>query len=290
MKPADSTRLPTEAQYASRPSRSAPRDVAILIPVYQPAPALEQFIARLLDAGVPAILLVDDGSRAEYRAVFERLALQPRVHLLHHGENKGKGAALKTGMRYFLDHLHHYKGLVTANAGGQHAAEDVLRVVRALHKSPRLAITGARTFGLTLAPGSIRGVPLRNLLANRLAAALFRALTSIPLTDAQTGLRALPTALLPGLLDLPGSRYEYEMSVLLYIARTRHPLAEQPIRTLFDPANGRSHFRPVTDSLRVLRALFDRRVYVTRPLATEVPVESGGDFKRSRSGRTVRAK
>ena len=183
MKPADSTRRPTESQHAPRSLRNAPRDVAVLIPAYEPTAALEQLIVRLIESGVPAILLVDDGSPAAHRAIFDRLALQPRVHMLRHAENEGKGTALKTGMRYFLDHLSHYKGLVTADAGGQHGAEDVLRVGRALHKSPRLAITGARTFGFTLAPGSIRGVPLRNLLANRLTAAMFRAVTSIPLTD-----------------------------------------------------------------------------------------------------------
>jgi glycosyltransferase involved in cell wall biosynthesis len=290
MKPADSTRRPTESQHAPRSLRNAPRDVAVLIPAYQPTVALEQLIARLIECGAPAILLVDDGSAVAHRAIFDRLALQPRVHLLRHAENEGKGAALKTGIRYFLDHLSHYKGLVTANAGGQHSAEDVLRVARAMYKSPRLAITGARTFGLTLAPDSIRGVPLRNLVANRIAAAIFRAVTGIPLTDAQTGLRALPTALLAGLLDLPGSRYEYEMSVLLYIARTRHPLAEQPIRTHFDPANGASHFRPVSDSLRVLRALFERNAYAAVQPPPAPPVESPGDHDKTRSARTVRAK
>jgi glycosyltransferase involved in cell wall biosynthesis len=266
MKPADSTRFAAESQFANRPCRNAPRDVAVLIPAYQPADVLEQLITRLIGYGVPAVLLVDDGTCVAHRAIFDRLALQPRVHLLRHAENQGKGSALKTGIRYFLEHLHHYKGLVTAHGGGQHAAEDVIRVARALNKSPRLAIMGARSFGIALAPLSVRGVPLRKLLGNRLTAALFRSITEIPLTDVLTGLRALPTALLTELLELPGKRYEFEMCMLLHIARTRHPLAEQPIGTYYHPANVKSNFRTVTDSLRVLRALFDERAYASKPM------------------------
>ena len=292
MKSANTTRLPVEPQPDLRLLRSAPRDVAVLVPAYRPSGALEALIVRLADFGVPAILLVDDGSPAADSEVFERLALHPRVHLLRHAENRGKGIALKTGIRYFLDHLPHYKGLVTAD--GQHTAEDILRLARALHKSPRLAILGARSFLPTrafgAASGSSHAVSLRSRLGNRLTAALFRAVTSIALTDAQTGLRALPATLLPGLLDLPGSRYEYEMSVLLHIARTRHPLAEQPVRTVCGTADSVSHFRPIADSLRVLRALLDRRSYGMQRVERRSDVGSVADHNHSSSARTVRAK
>ena len=278
MKPADSTRFSAESQSSSRPCRNAPRDVAVLIPAYQPAAALELLITRLIGYGVPAILLVDDGSSAAHQPIFDRLALQPRVHLLRHAGNQGKGTALKTGIQYFLEHLHHYRGLVTADVGGQHSAEDVIRVARALNKSPRLAIMGARNFGIALAPRSIHEAPLRKVLGNRLTAALFRSITGIHLTDVQTGLRALPTALLPELLELPGRRYEFEMSMLLHIARTRHPLAEQPIGMHSHPANTASNFRPITDSVRVLRALFDGRTYAASKPAFMPHLESAANL------------
>jgi glycosyltransferase involved in cell wall biosynthesis len=285
MKSANSARFPIEPQPDLRLWRNAPRDVAVLVPAYRPSGALEALIVRLADCGVPAILLVDDGSPDVDRAAFERLALHPRVHLLRHAENRGKGMALKTGIRYFLDYLPHYKGLVTAD--GHHAAEDVLCLARALHKSPRLAILGARSFRTTPEFGA---VPLRSRVGNRLTAALFRVVTSVSLTDVQTGLRALPAALLPGLLDLPGKRYEYEMSVLLHIARTRHPLAEQPVRTVSGAGERVSHFRPITDSVRVLRALLDRRSYGTGRVERRSDVGFVADHNHSSSARTVRAK
>jgi len=256
-------RHPAQLQPDKQRGRHAPRDVAVLIPAYQPTAALEELVDRLVYAGVPAILLVDDGSSGDHRPIFERLALQPQVHLLRHARNQGKGAALKTGIRYFLDHLAHWKGLVTAGADGQHAAADVVRLARALHQSPRRAVLGARSFRLT--PRSGPGFSLGSVLGNRLTAALFSAITRTPVSDAHSGLRALPATLLPRLLNLPGSGPEYEMSALLYIARTLHPLAEQPIRTLHPIANPALQFRPLADSLRVLRALLSRPAYA--PLA-----------------------
>jgi len=267
MKPAKSARHPApQLQPDKQRSRHAPRDVAVLIPAYQPTVALEELVDGLVYAGVPAILLVDDGSSSAHRSLFDRLALEPQVHLLRHAGNQGKGAALKTGIRYFLDHLAHWKGLVTAGADGQHAAADVVRLARALHQSPRRAVLGARSFRLAPHPG----LSLASVLGNRLAAALFSAVTRISLSDAQSGLRALPATLLPRLLDLPGSGHEYEMSALLYIARTLHPLAEQPIRTLGRVGTPESHFRPLADWLRLLRALLSRPAYaplepVSRP-------------------------
>lgn len=240
-------------QFCAGKLPQAPPRVAVLIAAYEPARSLERLIEQLTEAGVPAILVVDDGSRPERRRAFSRIALNPAVHVLCHARSEGKGMALKTGIRYFVEHLGHYAGLVTADSDGRHSADDVLRVARALYKAPRLAILGARSFSRL--PEESRGaVPKRVLIGNRLMILLFRAFTGLPLSDAQTGLRGLPTALLPRLLDLPGSRYEYEMQVLLHIARSGHPLAEQPIR-MISADNSDSHFRPLGDTWRLIRAI-----------------------------------
>lgn len=259
MKPPEPSRPSSSPLPEGRILRQAPRDIAVLIPAYQPTDALIDLTDKLSDAGCPAILLVDDGTPGGYEPLFELLAQNPRIHLMRHPQNLGKGSALKTGIRYFLRHLRHYRGLVTADADGQHSPDDVIRIARALHRAPRLAIIGARSFDLPLYPGAHPELPpFLSLLGNRITSALFRWITGVPLTDAQSGLRALPTPLLPKLVELPGTRYEYEMSVLLYVARTHHPLAEQPICTLYDPGNPSSSFRPLRDSVRVLRTLLRR--------------------------------
>ncbi len=293
MKPPRPSRSAFDLDSEARLTPAAPRDVAVLIPAFGPAESLIDLVDRLSDGGVPAILVVDDGSSEQCHPLFELLASNPRVHLLRHAENQGKGSALKTGVRYYLGHLAHLKGLVTADSDGQHAADDVIRMARALHRSPQLVIVGARNFDLPLYPGPPLDLPpLRSLVGNRAISALFRWITGVPLADAQCGLRALPTALLPALLKLPGRRYEFEMSVLLWVAQTHHPLAEQPIRTLYNQNNAVSHFRPVRDSIRVLRALCAPGPLLTLPTPTLAqPADRDARLEMDAAGeRAARAK
>ena len=74
----------------------------VLIPAYQPSEGLIGLVRELSEDGGMPIVLVDDGSGAEFRAVFERAAQFPGVQLLRHAMNLGKGAALKTGINHAL--------------------------------------------------------------------------------------------------------------------------------------------------------------------------------------------
>src|SRR5438270_10535202 len=123
---------------------AAPPAVAVLVIASEPGRALVDVVEPLVQAGAPAILVVDDGSSSSRRWVLDRVSLEPTVHLLRHSKPLGRGAAMKTGMRYLAEHLPHYTGLVTTTADGQYSTADVLRVMRALHRSPKLVVLGAR--------------------------------------------------------------------------------------------------------------------------------------------------
>ena len=94
----------------------------VLIPAYEPGEALPALTRTLMDKGVP-VVVVNDGSATglEY---FERIRAQGAV-VLEHGENLGKGRALKTGLAWMAEQG--YEGVVTADADGQHSLEDILR-------------------------------------------------------------------------------------------------------------------------------------------------------------------
>ena len=102
--------------------------IALIVPAYHPTgdmiPMLERFLAH--PEFVPVV--VNDGSGPEYDAIFAQVPQQ--CILLQHEVNRGKGAALKTAIGYVLDHLPECQLAVTADADGQHAYKDILRVVR----------------------------------------------------------------------------------------------------------------------------------------------------------------
>ena len=64
-----------------------------------------------------------------------------------------------------------------------------------------------------------------------------------------------PPSLLPRMLEIEGSRYEYEMNVLLSFARAGVPILEEEIPTIYIDGNASSHFDTVRDSFRVFREI-----------------------------------
>lgn len=86
---------------------------AILIPAYKPDMKLVDLTNRLLTHDDLKMVVVDDGSGEAFQNVFQ--ALDPRVHLISYPVNKGKGGALKTGIRYIYENMPECERLVTAD-------------------------------------------------------------------------------------------------------------------------------------------------------------------------------
>ena len=124
--------------------------IAVLIPAYKPTSAVVELVRELqsLDSEgrIAAYVVVNDGSGDAFAVLFEQLAALPAVTVLPHAVNLGKGAALKSGMNHILTRLPEVKGVVTADADGQHAPENVMMVVHELGDRPANIVLGVRQF------------------------------------------------------------------------------------------------------------------------------------------------
>jgi putative flippase GtrA len=76
-------------------------------------------------------------------------------------------------------------------------------------------------------------------------------ITGNKVSDTQTGLRGYSSDMLPWLIGLPGSRYEYEMNQLLEAKKSDYSFFCIPIETIYENNNKGSHFHPFRDSIRV---------------------------------------
>ena len=217
--------------------------MAVIIPAYNPGQALVALVEALLHYDFAALVVVDDGSAITSDAVFAAAAAHPRVTLLRHAVNAGKGRALKTAFNHCLLHQRELRGVVTADADGQHSSHDIARVAEALAATPHALVLGVRDFGSE--------VPLRSRFGNSLTRLVFRLLYGLNVRDTQTGLRALPLTALPPLLKVAGERYEYESSMLISVLRWRMPLREVVIETIYLDGNSSSHFNVVRDSMKI---------------------------------------
>jgi len=124
------------------------------------------------------IITVDDGSTDNTLEVLKDLKNRYPDHLCvaHHLSNRGNGAALRTGIRLARGSV-----VVTMDADGQHAPEDILKLIE--HMPPYDLVVGCRADGY-------EGVWYRNL-ANHFYNRFASWLTKADIKDLTSGFRAM---------------------------------------------------------------------------------------------------
>jgi glycosyltransferase involved in cell wall biosynthesis len=195
--------------------------------------------ARLHDL---PILVVDDGSRDDTAAI----ARASVADLLQHARNRGKGAALMTGMRALVDRG--FTHALTMDGDGQHLAREIPTLLTAAAAEPTAIVIGVRRRGNQ----EVAGI---NLFGNRFANLCVRSAAGVPLPDTQSGFRVYPLATM---LRLPkqGEHFEYESTSIIFAARADVPIRSLPVDVYYPPvAERRSHYRKVVDTLRIIRAV-----------------------------------
>ena len=183
----------------------------VLIPAYKPDEKMIQ-TAKALNIEGFEVIIVNDGSPGGFDTVFDSVC--EYAHVLCNKENKGKGEAIKTGLRFIRGHFD--IPYIVVNADGMEGK-----------------------------------IPLRSRLGNSLTRLVFRLATQSPVYDTQTGLRAYSDKLIDRLIKIEGSRYEYEMNMLMELSRDGVETVEVWIDTVYLDNNSASHFDPIKDSAKI---------------------------------------
>ena len=220
-----------------------------LIPAYKPNIQLLEFVKGIEEHGMDC-LIVNDGSGEEYLSLFHKIERETEARVLSFPENRGKGAALKAGLEYLQKENAGLQGdftLITLDADGQHLLKDALNLLSVAEEKKDTLILGSRT--------QSKDSPLRSRIGNGITKEVFHLCTGVEVKDTQTGMRAFSGKMIPEMLDIPGERYEYEMNVLLYLAKEGVPVEEVPIETVYINDNAESHFDTVKDSYRIYKQI-----------------------------------
>jgi glycosyltransferase involved in cell wall biosynthesis len=214
---------------------------AILIPAYESAETVGGVARDARPCGLP-IVVVDDGSTDGTATQ----AAAAGAEVVRHDANRGKGAALVTGMRHLA--ACGFTHALTMDADGQHLAREIPKLLAAARAEPEAIVIGTRTIGG-------QAVASINLLGNRVANLAVRIAAGRSLGDTQSGFRVYPLA---AVLRLPrcGERFEYETTVVIHAARAGVPIRSVDVDVYYPPiAERRSHYRKVVDTLRIIRAV-----------------------------------
>ena len=228
------------------PARAELR-VAIVIPAYQAAATLASVMAGTRT--VAPVYVVDDGSTDGTGDV----GRAGGATVLTHATNRGKGAALATGIAAAL--AVGADIIVTLDADGQHPPTEIPRLLAPIADGGADLVLGARERN--------GAMPFGRRVTNWLSARLATRIAGQGVTDAQTGFRAFTRGLAERVRPA-GDRYDYETAFLLDACDAGYRVTCVAIPTIY--AGAQSHFRPWADTWRVVR-VFARRI-LTGPART----------------------
>ena len=180
----------------------------ILIPAYKPNKKIINLINEIIKLTNVSIIVIDDGSGKEYKKIFDKLKLlQNKVTVIEHKTNRGKGEAIKTGIKYLID-IEENEGVVTADCDGQHTPKDIVKIIEELRNTKNDLVLGVRNF-------DNKNVPRKSKYGNKISRVLFRAMTGEKIRDTQTGLRGYSSNIFDWLVKVKGNRHDYEFNILL---------------------------------------------------------------------------
>lgn len=224
---------------------SAPIKLALVIPNYNHSAAIAQTLAELAQFNLPCYL-IDDGSNDETRYLLQSLAqTYPWVTLLLHPYNRGKGAAVMTGLRRaYRDGFSH---ALQVDADGQHNLADIPAMIAKAQAKPDALISGKPEYDESVPKGRFYGRYLTHFW-------VWVETLSFDIQDSMCGFRVYPLAATERLLCQQAltERMDFDIEILVKLYWQGGEILFQPTKVIY-PEGGVSHFHGVADNVRITK-------------------------------------
>lgn len=187
---------------------------AVIITIYKKDRATINLCSNLYELGAEHIVVVNDGCVTGDEYFNELISIGCHIVTLEKGS--GKGTCIKAGAKYAYENIYNITGFITADADGQHKAEDIMKVSRALEMRPDNLILGKRDINKSK-------MSIGHIIGHKLSSAYFKVITGVKCKDTMSGLRGIPATLYEVVINTKGQRFEYEMNFLTKCADLKIP-------------------------------------------------------------------
>lgn len=211
--------------------------ITVIIPVYNNPETIREVVVNTMKVH-PFVMVVDDGSDCEVAGLLSGLD----ITVVRHDQNRGKGAAILTGVKkaYSLGYTH----IITIDADGQHDPNDLPEILSAVKNNPNDIIVGRRNFQKADVPGA-------SVFGRKFSNFWLRVQTGRSIGDTQSGFRAYPIAVLNE-LNLHEKHYSFEVEVLVKAIWAGIDVREVDVSVYYPSGDKRvTHFLKFKDNLRI---------------------------------------
>ena len=242
------------------PVRLSALGISFVVPAYNEENGIEGVVERLsgLGLGVPVeIVVVDDGSADGTAAVLARIAPRyPALRVIRHPQNRGYGAALKTGFGRAKHEV-----VVITDADGTYPEDRIAELLACIDDGAEMAV-GART-------GPEVHIPLVRRPAKAFLKALASYLAGTKIPDLNSGLRAIRRELVLRYRPILPQGFSFTTTITLAALTNDHRVDYVSID--YAKRSGSSKIRPIRDTLGFTQ-LIVRTVIYFNPLKVFYPV------------------
>lgn len=231
-----------ESSYKHRSSLKSSRVCAIITALNEEK-TIGDIVKRTKKVlGDGEIIVVDDGSTDSTVKIAKESGA---TTVISHWRNLGVGTALRTGIRAALSSNPNPDIIVKLDGDGQHLPEDIPKLVQPILDGEADLVLGTRfTEKIQM--------PFIKKIGNKIITWLIKKLTGYPLTDTQSGFRAMRGTVAKIILPVNGT-YTYTQEMIIHAAKNKLKVREVPI-TCKERRHGKSRVvkNPITYGFRIV--------------------------------------
>lgn len=223
--------------------------VITIIPAYNEEKTIEKVVKGVKEYS--DVLVVNDGS-IDHTST---LAINTGAEIVSHSQNMGKGAAIKTGLKYTIKC--DYDLMVLLDGDGQHDPQYIPLLLDGMKDAD--VIIGSRFDGV-----NPPNMPLHRRFSNEITTRLIRYVTGYHITDSQCGFRVISKKAAPLFVGISYNDYVYESEVLCKASENNLVVDERPIECIYGNEKSYVRFRHIIHyimfTLRLLLRKFLGRI------------------------------